>query len=66
MSTTSADAQNILETEKSMYLEIYLAEFDALSNRLTYWLTLQYAPYGIAAVCWNGQIQPQAIADGSY
>jgi hypothetical protein len=50
MSMTPADAQNILETEKSMYLEIYLAEFDTLSDRLTYWLTLQSAPYGIAAV----------------
>ena len=44
------DPKMISEAEKSQYLQIYLHEFDALSNRLTYWLTLQYAPYAIAAV----------------
>jgi hypothetical protein len=44
------DPKVISETERNQYLQIYLHEFDALSNRLTYWLTLQYAPYAIAAV----------------
>ncbi len=30
-------------------LETHLAEYSALSNRLTYWITLQYATYAIAA-----------------
>jgi hypothetical protein len=46
---TPAGAQNILETEKSMYLEIYLAEFDTLSNRLTY-----LANFAVCSVWLNG------------
>src|ERR1035441_511971 len=32
-----------------LQLDVHLAEYAALSNRLTYWITLQYATYAIAA-----------------
>ena len=32
-----------------LQLDVHLAEYAALSNRLTYWVTLQYATYAIAA-----------------
>jgi hypothetical protein len=46
---TPENPNDLSDSEKDKYLRIYIAEFDALSTRLTYWLTLQYVPYGIAA-----------------
>ena len=53
-----ADNDNQLtDGEKDNYLRVYLAEFEALSTRLTYWLTLQYVPYTIAAVAFGYFVQ---------
>jgi len=43
--------------DRDAYLKIYLAEYESLSTRLTYWLTLQYVPYSIAAAALGYFVQ---------
>jgi len=64
---------DLSDTQKNRLLQIHLAEFEALSNRLTYWLTLQYVPYTIAAAIvaffvqsWDVQHYPHISSNRAW
>lgn len=42
-----------MEEEKGRLIQLHIAEYSALTNRITYWVYLQYAIYSIAAVLFG-------------
>jgi hypothetical protein len=61
------------EPQGSDVFAAYAAEFNALTTRITYWITLQYSLYGIIAICLAFLVRdlppysiPPNDADGSW